>query len=247
MASRPSPRRRSRVSRSPSSPGIEVVYLKGFGVREEGKPDTVDADTVFQLASFSKPISATVVAAVVGEGKIDWDSRRSPISTRRSACRRPIRRAQLTVRDLFAHRSGLPGDAGNELEGLGFDQDDDPATACAWCRSTASARTTPTAISASPRARSPWRRRAASPGRIWPRTKLYRPLGMTATSSRYADFLAQPNRAALHVGSDGAWSRRCRRGSRTPRRRPAAFPPAPATSPNGCGSNSTAAASTASS
>jgi CubicO group peptidase (beta-lactamase class C family) len=33
----------------------EAVYLGGFGVREEGKPDAVDADTVFQLASFSKP------------------------------------------------------------------------------------------------------------------------------------------------------------------------------------------------
>ena len=44
----------------------EVVYLKGFGVREIGKPETVDADTVFQLASFSKPISSTVVAALVG-------------------------------------------------------------------------------------------------------------------------------------------------------------------------------------
>src|SRR3954447_9804617 len=38
----------------------KVVYLKGFGHREAGKPDLVDADTVFQLASLSKPISATV-------------------------------------------------------------------------------------------------------------------------------------------------------------------------------------------
>jgi CubicO group peptidase (beta-lactamase class C family) len=35
----------------------EVVYLKGFGVREIGKPETVDADTVFQLASVSKPLA----------------------------------------------------------------------------------------------------------------------------------------------------------------------------------------------
>src|SRR4051794_33356241 len=37
----------------------EVVYLGGFGLREMGKPDKVDADTVFQLASMSKPISST--------------------------------------------------------------------------------------------------------------------------------------------------------------------------------------------
>ena len=55
--------------------GDEVVYLGGFGLREVGKPETVDADTVFQLASMSKPISATVVAKLVSDGVVDWDSR----------------------------------------------------------------------------------------------------------------------------------------------------------------------------
>src|SRR5215203_3507771 len=32
----------------------QVVDLKGYGVREVGQPDLVDADTVFQLASVSK-------------------------------------------------------------------------------------------------------------------------------------------------------------------------------------------------
>jgi CubicO group peptidase (beta-lactamase class C family) len=53
----------------------EVVYLGGFGLREAGRPDPVDADTVFQLASFSKPISSTVVAALVSDGTVSWDQR----------------------------------------------------------------------------------------------------------------------------------------------------------------------------
>ena len=53
----------------------EVVYLGGYGVREVGKPEKVDADTVFQLASFSKPISSTIVAALVSDGVVSWDSR----------------------------------------------------------------------------------------------------------------------------------------------------------------------------
>src|SRR5215213_9150042 len=40
----------------------EVVYLKGFGVRETGKDAPVDGNTVFQLASLSKPIASTLVA-----------------------------------------------------------------------------------------------------------------------------------------------------------------------------------------
>ena len=43
----------------------EVVYLGGFGVRALGSPEPVDADTVFQLASFSKPMAAATVAAAI--------------------------------------------------------------------------------------------------------------------------------------------------------------------------------------
>src|SRR5689334_5515170 len=53
----------------------ELIYAKGFGVREMGKAEKVDADTVFQLASVSKPIGSTVVAKLVSEGKITWDSK----------------------------------------------------------------------------------------------------------------------------------------------------------------------------
>ena len=49
--------------------GERIVALKGFGVRQAGKGEAVDDDTVFQLASVSKPIAATVVAALVGDGK----------------------------------------------------------------------------------------------------------------------------------------------------------------------------------
>ena len=46
------------------------VYAKGFGVRYVNGKAPVNTDTVFQLASLSKPIGATVVAAFVGDGKI---------------------------------------------------------------------------------------------------------------------------------------------------------------------------------
>ena len=37
-----------------------VVFAGGFGVREVGKGEPVDADTVFQLASVSKSLAASV-------------------------------------------------------------------------------------------------------------------------------------------------------------------------------------------
>ena len=50
--------------------GGKTVYAKGFGVKDvsngDGPTNKVDADTVFQLASVSKPLGATVVAHQVG-------------------------------------------------------------------------------------------------------------------------------------------------------------------------------------
>src|SRR3982751_1773456 len=55
----------------------KMVYAKGFGVRDTNTKLPIDADTVFQLASISKPIGSTIVAGLVGEGKITWDSKLS--------------------------------------------------------------------------------------------------------------------------------------------------------------------------
>jgi CubicO group peptidase (beta-lactamase class C family) len=99
----------------------EIVYLKGFGVRQVGGTDRVSADTVFPLASVSKSISATVVAALVGDGVVSWDTR---IATLDPSFRLydPYVTGEVTIRDLFAHRSGLSGDAGNDLELIGYDR-----------------------------------------------------------------------------------------------------------------------------
>jgi len=48
----------------------KILYAKGFGVHDVKTKAPVDADTVFQLASVSKPVVSTVVAKLVGEGKM---------------------------------------------------------------------------------------------------------------------------------------------------------------------------------
>lgn len=99
----------------------EVIFLKGFGHREAGKPEAVDADTVFQIASLSKPVSATVVAALVSDGIVSWDSKIADLDPAFRLAD-PYPTSQLTVRDLFSHRSGLPGTAGDDLEDIGYDR-----------------------------------------------------------------------------------------------------------------------------
>ena len=183
----------------------EVIYLKGFGRREAGKPDLVDGDTVFQIASLSKPVSSTIVAALVSEGVVGWDSRIVDLDPS-FRLHDPYPSAELTVRDLFAHRSGLPGTAGDELEDIGYGRDEvlrrlrlvPPSSSFRAGYSYSNAGITEGAVAA-----------ARPTGKSWEtiaEEKLYRPLGMNSTSSRHSDFLARSNRAALHVKVDGAWA-----------------------------------------
>ena len=53
----------------------EVVYTNGFGVRDVDTGDLVDPQTVFQIASLSKPVSSSVIAGIVGDGEVTWDDR----------------------------------------------------------------------------------------------------------------------------------------------------------------------------
>src|ERR671932_1819051 len=100
----------------------QVVYSKGFGVREVGRPEPVDPATVFQLASVSKPLASTVGAGVVGQRVVEWDQpagRYDPSF----ALSDPYVTEHATIADLLSHRSGLHTGAGDLLEDLGFDQD----------------------------------------------------------------------------------------------------------------------------
>ncbi|MBL6432609.1 MAG: beta-lactamase family protein [Alphaproteobacteria bacterium] len=52
----------------------KTVFARGYGLREIGKPGKVDADTVFQIASLSKSVAASVVAQQVSAGVVSWDT-----------------------------------------------------------------------------------------------------------------------------------------------------------------------------
>jgi len=52
-----------------------VIFEGGFGVREIGKSAPVDADTLFMIASNTKPLSTLLLATLVDEGKFTWDTK----------------------------------------------------------------------------------------------------------------------------------------------------------------------------
>jgi CubicO group peptidase (beta-lactamase class C family) len=52
----------------------KVVLAEGFGVRELGKPEKVDADTRYMIASNTKAMATLMLAKLVDQGKLTWDT-----------------------------------------------------------------------------------------------------------------------------------------------------------------------------
>ncbi len=86
--------------------GDSVVYATGYGVRELGAAERVDANTIFAIGSSSKAFTAATLAMLIDEKEASWDDAAiehlpwfqvfDPYVTR-----------ELTIRDLLSHRSGL--------------------------------------------------------------------------------------------------------------------------------------------
>ncbi|MET0198246.1 MAG: serine hydrolase [Rhodococcus fascians] len=178
----------------------EVLYSKGFGVRKVGEPDPVDTNTMFQLASVSKPVASSVVASLVGEGKLEWDE---PIRRFEPgfAVSDPYVTENAGFTDLMSHRSGLPDHAGDLLEDLGYSYDEIIArlnqvplepfrdnydyTNYGFSAAGVAA--------------------AKSQGTTWAELseeKIYEPLGMTNTTSSQQEWVDSPNRAFNHVPTE---------------------------------------------
>ena len=182
----------------------EVVYLNGFGVRRVGETQTVDPDTVFQIASMSKPMASTVVAGLVGDGVVSWDDR---IVQHDPGFEMPdpwVTHA-VTLRDMFAHRSGLPGHGGDLLEDMGYGRDEvlyrlrfgKPGGEFRADYAYTNFGLTEAAVAA-----------AKAAGKTWEdicEERLYQPLGMSSTSSRFADYEAAANRAWTHARVGDRW------------------------------------------
>ncbi|MER5733330.1 serine hydrolase [Streptomyces sp. NPDC002138] len=180
----------------------KVVYLKGFGVRRTGDPAKVGPDTVFQIASLSKPVSSTVVAGALAD-PADWDRR---VELPGFALKDPWVTDHVTAADLFSHRSGLPDHAGDLLEDLGYDQSyilghlrEEPLAPFR-----ASYAYTNFGLTAAAEAV------ARAKGVSWEKLSqdtLFKPAGMTRTSTTFQAFQAAPDRAATHMrNADGTWS-----------------------------------------
>ncbi len=83
-----------------------ILFSKGYGVKEVNKSDKVDANTLFAVASNSKSFTASAIGILVDQGKLKWDDKVVDIIPWFKLYD-PYVTANMTVRDLLCHRSGL--------------------------------------------------------------------------------------------------------------------------------------------
>ncbi len=181
----------------------QVVLSKGYGLRKLGESAAVDENTLFGIASISKAFTAAALAMLVDEGKIRWEDRvidympsfqlHDPYATR-----------EMTIRDLLCHRSGLPA-YGADLMGFSFDRS----------RADIIRRLRYLKPASSFRSRYAYQNNMflvagelvpAITGKTWDAfiaERIFRPLGMTSSSTEFKVLEAQPNRVTPHARVDG--------------------------------------------
>jgi CubicO group peptidase (beta-lactamase class C family) len=84
----------------------KVILSRGFGVKDVSTKQQVDAQTQFAIASNTKAFTSAALAMLVDQGKIKWDD---PVVNYLPYFQMydPYVTAQMTIRDLLCHRSGL--------------------------------------------------------------------------------------------------------------------------------------------
>jgi CubicO group peptidase (beta-lactamase class C family) len=84
-----------------------VVYLQGFGVREMGKDDLVTPDTRMMIGSVTKTMTTLMMATLVDEGRMAWDTPAVKILPG-FAVADPALTPVITMRNLVCACTGVP-------------------------------------------------------------------------------------------------------------------------------------------
>jgi CubicO group peptidase (beta-lactamase class C family) len=180
----------------------EVVFAKGYGVRRLGAPEPVDDRTLFAVGSTTKAMTAAALGMLVDEGTLRWDDRVTD-HLPWFALADPYVTREVRIRDLLTHRAGVPN-----TDLLWYEQATPAREVIGRLRDVpleSSLRTHFTYQNVMYAAAGEVV--AAVSGVPWAefvRTRIFAPLGMTATIPTAATLDAQPNVAAPHYEIDGA-------------------------------------------
>lgn len=87
----------------------ELVFAQGYGLADQASARPVKVETIFQLASLTKPFTAMAVLLLIEEGKVGLDA-----PAKRYLPWLPKHYVAITVRQLLTHTSGVARDLRRE-------------------------------------------------------------------------------------------------------------------------------------
>jgi CubicO group peptidase (beta-lactamase class C family) len=92
----------------------ESVILQAFGKRSEKTGKPVTNESLFNIASCTKPFTSTAIGILVQQGKIDWSDKVTEYIPELEL-KYPYITNNLTIEDILSHRSGLSTFTGDLL------------------------------------------------------------------------------------------------------------------------------------
>ncbi len=84
----------------------EIAHLKCYGVKENGKTDSINKNTVFRLASVSKTVTGVLAGILADEGTIGLDDKVTAYLPG-FKLKDSINTTDLSIRNILSHTSGL--------------------------------------------------------------------------------------------------------------------------------------------
>lgn len=100
--------------------GDSILYARGFGVKNLETQAPLQTNSIFHLASVSKPFAATAVVQLMERGKIDLDERLTTYLPYFKLA--DARYRDITIRQMLNHTSGMPDEDDYEWEKPQFDE-----------------------------------------------------------------------------------------------------------------------------
>ncbi len=182
----------------------QIELLRGYGIREVGKAEPVDRDTLFRLASVSKTIASTAAGVAVNAQELQWQTPVSqflPLNVRN-----PDYRDQITLQSLLSHTTGLMPQAYtnlieanvpyqkviSRLDEVSFIC---PPSTCYSYQNVAFSLVGDLLLAATGERYEDYTQR-----------RLFEPLGMDSASFGWQAFIDNPNRATPHIKRRGRWT-----------------------------------------
>ncbi|MEM8532213.1 MAG: serine hydrolase domain-containing protein [Chloroflexota bacterium] len=93
----------------------QIVFAEGFGVRDVHGNEVITPETLFHIGSTHKSITALLIATLVDDGVLDWDTPVVEIYPD-FALSDPESTRQVTLRHLLSMSSGIPAAAEDEFD-----------------------------------------------------------------------------------------------------------------------------------